>query len=182
MRKHLLAVVIMGAFLILGACARAGSQPLDPNYFLTATEVPPITPVPTPTLTGDLAEILVGLNMGGGGAGFAATIYAQEVSSGKTFKTFLPAGMHGLAVLPTSPPVLMSVQAPGTYVFYARLINAPDDYFYGYTRCPIREQCADHSLLALEVAPNRQYQVTITDKGVVLPEIDQPVTVPWVKK
>lgn len=176
--------VIAGLFSVLAvlfACVPVRPTQ-DPNYFLTATEVPPITPVPTPTLTGDLAEILIGLDMGGGGAGFAATIYAQEVETGKTFKIFLPAGMHGQAVLPTSPPLLMSVQAPGTYVFYARLINAPDDYFYGYTRCRVGEDCPDHALLAVTVIPNRRYQIMIADKGVILPEIDQPVTVPWVRE
>ncbi len=172
---------LLALFGLLFACAPPRPTP-DPNYFLTATEVPPITPAPTPTLTGDLAQILIGLDMGSGGAGFAATIYAQEVETGKTFKTFLPAGMHGQAVLPTSPPLLMSVQAPGTYVFYARLINAPDDYFYGYTRCRPNETCPDHALLAVDVLPNRQYQITISDKGVLLPEIDQPVRVPWVRE
>lgn len=181
MRKVWVIAALMGVMGILFACGQPRATP-HPDYFLTATEVPPITPVPTPTLTGDLAEVLIGLDMGGGGAGFAATIYAQEVNTGRTFKTFLPAGMHGQAVLPTSPPVWMSVQAPGTYVFYARLINAPDDYFYGYTRCRIAEECPNHALLAVDVDPNRQYQVTISDKGVILPEMDQPVTVPWVRE
>src|SRR5512141_1169497 len=81
------------------------------------------------------AAVSVTFDMGGGSAGFAAMIYAQEVSSGQVFKVFYPAGSHGGVVLPTSPPVNLSVAAPGTYVFYALLSNDPDSYHYGATGC-----------------------------------------------
>ena len=42
------------------------------------------------TPTPGMATITATFDMGGGGAGFAATIYAQEVNSGKTFHAFLP--------------------------------------------------------------------------------------------
>src|SRR3990172_1828730 len=87
-------------------------------------------PPPTPAQ----ATITATFDMGGGGAGFAATIFAQEVSTGKTFHVFYPAGSHGGVVLPTSPPVSFSVEAPGTYVFYAVLINE-DSYHFGATGC-----------------------------------------------
>src|SRR5512137_1615740 len=69
------------------------------------------------------ATVTVTLDMGAGGAGFTAAIYAQEVHTGKTFHIIMPAGSHGLVVLPTSPPLSFPVEAPGTYVFYAVLIN-----------------------------------------------------------
>jgi hypothetical protein len=162
--------------------SRTPNPHLDPNYFLTATNVPAIRPLDTPTLSGDLATIVAQLDMGGGGAGFAATIYAQEVTTGKTFHTFLSAGMHGLAVLPTSPPVSFSVQAPGTYVFYARLINAPDEYHYGATGCGPSGDCPSHVLLAIDIHPGVTYHIYIADRAALVPEADQPVTVPWVKK
>lgn len=198
MKNFLLTLVVF--MLLLAGCATSTVAPtlsapptetpppptrtlnphLDPNYFLTATNVPPIRPLNTPTLTGELATITAQLDMGGGGAGFAATIYAQEVYSGKTFHTFLSAGMHGLAVLPTSPPVAFSVQAPGRYVFYARLINAPDEYHYGATGCGPSGDCASHALAAIDVQPGVTYQVYIADRAALVPQADQPVTVPWV--
>ena len=78
-----------------------------------------VTPAPA------MATVYVTFDMGGGGAGFAALLYAQEVTSGKTFKGFAPAGSHGGVVLPTSPPVGIQVEAPGTYVFYAALDQRP---------------------------------------------------------
>lgn len=164
----------------LAACARPKPPQSDPNWFLTATVAPAIRLQSTATLEGELAHIVIGLDMGGGGAGFAATLYAQEVNTGKTFHTFLSAGMHGLAVLPTSEPVSLSVQAPGTYVFYARLINEPDAYHYGYTNCPKLQECTDRALIAIQVDANQTYRVTISDRKAVLPAVDQPVSVPWV--
>jgi hypothetical protein len=126
-----------------------------------------------------LATVTVTFDMGGGGAGFAATIYAQEVSTGKTFKSFYPAGSHGLVVLPTSPPVSFTVEAPGTYVFYATLIEAPDDYQYGATSCLAGEPCPRSVLKAVEVEPGGTYSITIADRAAPIPTQNAPVTVPW---
>ena len=134
-----------------------------------------VTPSPEP----QLATVTVTFDMGGGGAGFAATVYAQEVSSGKTFKSFYPAGSHGLVVLPTSPPVSFSVEAPGTYVFYATLIEAPEDYQYGATSCRPAEPCPVSVLKAIDVEPGGVYWVTIADRAAPIPTQNAPVAVPW---
>ncbi len=156
----------------------------DPNYFLTATIVPFYTHVPSPTVVGAPANIVVALNMGGGGAGFSANIYAQEVYTGQTFTTFMSAGMHTASFLPTSPPVYLAVQAPGTYVFYARLSNAPTEYHYGATECREATECIGTPLLAVDVTPGQTYYIYIADRKAVLPGNDKrglPVTVPWIK-
>ncbi|MEK6752562.1 MAG: hypothetical protein AABZ00_09880 [Chloroflexota bacterium] len=157
---------------------------VDPNYFLTATLVPFYTQVPSPTVVGAPAIINVALNMGSGGAGFSANLYVQEVYTGKTFTLFMSAGMHTASFLPTSPPLDMAVQAPGTYVIYARLSNAPTEYHYGYTECTIPTDCVGSPLIALDVLPGERYTVYIADRKALLPDNDKrglPVTVPWVK-
>jgi hypothetical protein len=131
------------------------------------------TPTPQP------ATVMVNFDLGQGGSGFAATLYAQEVTSGKTFKGFYAAGSHGLVVLPTSAPVKIVVDAPGTYVFYATLVEAPDDYHYGATGCKPAEDCPSAELVALDVAPGGTYQVTISDRSAALPTPNAPVSVPW---
>jgi hypothetical protein len=131
--------------------------------------------IPTP----QPATVMVTFDLGGGGSGFAATLYAQEVNSGKTFKGHYPAGSHGGVTRPTSPPISIQVEAPGTYVFYARLIEAPDDYHYGATACRAAEDCPSSELVAIDVIPGGVYQVTIADRKALLPTPDQPVTVPW---
>jgi len=154
------------------------------NYFLTATIVPFYTQVPSPTVVGTPANIIVALNMGGGGAGFSANVYAQEVYTGQTFTIFMSAGMHTASFLPTSAPVNLSIQAPGTYIFYARLSNAPTEYFYGYTECTIPTECVGSPLVAVDVLPGETYTITIADRKALLPDNDKrglPVTVPWVK-
>ena len=133
-------------------------------------------PTPTPAQ----ATITATFDMGGGGAGFAATIFAQEVSTGKTFHVFYPAGSHGLVVLPTSPPVSFQVDAPGTYVFYAVLINE-DSYHFGATGCKVASNCASSDLVALDVEPGGSYQVYIGDRAAKIPPTGVPVTVPWHK-
>jgi hypothetical protein len=125
------------------------------------------------------ATVLVNFDLGAGGSGFSATLYAQEVTSGKTFKSFYATGSHGLVVLPTSAPVAIQVDAPGTYVFYATLIEAPDDYHYGDTGCPPASDCPSASLVALDVVPGNTYRVTISDRSPLLPTPGAPVTVPW---
>jgi hypothetical protein len=84
-------IFIFATLFGLAACiANVNTNPTeDPNYFLTATIVPFYTHVPSPTVIGPPANVLVALNMGGGGAGFSANIYAQEVNTGQTFTTFI---------------------------------------------------------------------------------------------
>jgi len=125
------------------------------------------------------ATVYALLDLGGGGSGFAATLYAQEVNTGKTVHVFQSAGSHGLVVLPTSAPVAMTVEAPGTYVFYARLINEPDSYHFGATGCMAGQDCSDSTLQAIEVAAGKSYQVVIADRKALLPKEGEPVTVPW---
>ena len=140
---------------------------------LTGCTTTPVTP------TG-MATITATFDMGAGGAGFAATIYAQEVHTGKTFHTFMSAGSHGLVVLPTSPPVSFTVEAPGTYVFYAVLINE-DSYHFGATGCKSSVQCLSDELIALDVVPGGSYSVYIADQSAKIPPTGVPVDVPWHK-
>ncbi len=133
-----------------------------------------------PTKTPGMATITAALDMGAGGAGFAATIYAQEVHTGKTFHTFMSAGSHGLVVLPTSPPVSFQVEAPGTYVFYAVLINE-DSYHIGSTECKAISDCHSNGLIALDVVPGGSYNVYIGDQSALIPPTGVPVEVPWHK-
>ncbi len=133
-----------------------------------------------PTKAPGLATITATLDMGAGGAGFAATIYAQEVHTGKTFHTFMSAGSHGLVVLPTSPPVSFTVEAPGTYIFYAVLINE-DSYHFGATGCKAISDCTSDGLVALDVTPGGSYKVYIGDQSALIPPTGVPVEVPWHK-
>ena len=158
--------------------------PAQQDYFLTATIVPFYTHVPSPTVIGEPANIVVALNMGSGGAGFSANIYAQEVYTGQTFTTFMSAGMHTAPLLPTSAPVSLAIQAPGTYIFYARLSNAPTEYHYGSTECRNPTECIGSPLIAVDVLPGETYNIYIADRKALLPDNDKrglPVTVPWVK-
>jgi hypothetical protein len=162
-------------FLLL-ACAKAAQTPAP-------TAVMTITPIQSPTFTGLPGTIIVTLDLGGGGAGFAATLYAQEVSTGQTYAYPMTAPSHasGAAAIPTSAPVSFPVQAPGTYVFYARLVNEPDSYHFGATFCQVISPCEDHVLKAIDVFPGMTYQVYIADSAARLPERGQPVEAPWRK-
>ncbi len=135
-----------------------------------------------PTPTPQPATVYVRLDLGGGGSGFAATLYVQEVNTGATVHQFQSAGSHGLVVLPTSEPLNFQLKAPGTYVFYATLINNPDDYHFGATGCAAGQDCANSELVALEVTPGGAYHVTIADSHALLPTPGAPVTVPWHKQ
>jgi len=110
---------------------------------------------------------------------FAATVYAQEVGTGRT-TTF--------AYGPHTPSLTVDLKPAGTYVFYARLVEAPDDYHYGFTghqagayghmtRGGTRDP--NLNLIALDVKPGGRYKVFISDSWAVLPVPGQPVTVPW---
>jgi hypothetical protein len=185
MKKNIAVFIYATLFGLVACVANTNANPAeDPNYFLTATIVPFYTHVPSPTVVGPPANVMVALNMGGGGAGFSANIYAQEVNTGQTFTTFMSAGMHTAPLLPTSPPVFLAIQAPGTYVFYARLSNAPTEYHYGSTECRVPTECTGTPLLAVDVVPGETYYVYIADRKALLPDNDKrglPVTVPWVK-
>jgi hypothetical protein len=125
------------------------------------------------------AKVYANLDLGGGGSGFAAILYAQEVTSGATFRGHYASGSHGLVTLPTSEPVHIAVDAPGTYVFYAALVEAPDDYHYGATGCQPATDCPSSTLIALDVAPGGTYHVAISDRHALLPTPGEPVSVPW---
>jgi hypothetical protein len=118
---------------------------------------------------------------GGGGTGFAAMIYGQEVTSGKTFKVLYPAGSHGGVVLPTSPPVILKVDAPGAYVFYANFNENPDDYHFGYNGCQPGGDCSSRTLKVIDVEPGKAYKVYITERFDVVPTPGTPVAQPWVR-
>jgi hypothetical protein len=185
MKKNIAVFIYATLFGLVACVANTNTNAAeDPNYFLTATIVPFYTHVPSPTVVGPPANVMVALNMGGGGAGFSANIYAQEVNTGQTFTTFMSAGMHTAPLLPTSPPVFLAIQAPGTYVFYARLSNAPTEYHYGSTECRVPTECTGTPLVAVDVVPGETYYVYIADRKALLPDNDKrglPVTVPWVK-
>jgi hypothetical protein len=110
---------------------------------------------------------------------FAATVYAQEVSTGETTK---------FAYGPHTPYLTEEIKKPGTYVFYATLVEAPDDYHYGFTgyqaaayghmtRGGTRD--ASTNLIALDLKPGENYQVYISDHWASLPVPGKPVTVAW---
>lgn len=132
----------------------------------------PATPTP------QQATIIATFDMGTGGPGFTAVVYAQEVNTGKTFHAISTAGSHGLVVLPTSPPLSIQVDAPGTYVFYAVLINE-DSYHFGATGCPASTKCASSELVAVDVKPGGVYHVLIADRAAQIPPTGVPVEVPW---
>lgn len=200
MKKMFFLILALG-ILLFGACTTSSpyeempiptpmsvemtkSPPRDPNSFLTATIVQFYTQVPSPTFEGTPAYVTIALNMGAGGAGFSATLYAQEVYTGRTIGIFMSAGTHTAPLLPTSPPLDMAVPAPGTYVFYARLTNAPTEYHYGATECQVPTECVGSPLVALDVLPGERYSILIADRQALLPGNDQrglPVTVPWIK-
>lgn len=125
------------------------------------------------------ATVTITFDMGTGGSGFTAMIYAQEVSSGKTFHVVMPSSSHGGVILPTSPPLSLTVEAPGTYVFYAVLINA--DRHYGATGCQALTDCPSSDLVALDVEAGKSYEVYIGDWKAKIPPTGVPVDVPWHK-
>ena len=146
-------------------------------FLLTACVSPLAASTATPTAPAQ-ATIVAAVDMGAGGAGFASVVYAQEVHTGKTFHTVMSAGSHGLVVLPTSPPVSFTVDAPGTYIFYAVLINE-DSYHFGSTGCKAVTDCVSNELIALDVLPGETYQVYIGDAKARIPPTGVPVAVPW---
>ncbi len=134
-----------------------------------------------PAAKPEQATVYVNFDLGLGGAGKTALLYAQEVTTGKTFKGLYTSSGHGAVIRPTSAPVPIQVDAPGTYIFYAALIEAPEDYHYGDTGCPPVTDCASTKLVAIDVKPGETYHVTITDRAAVLPTPGSPVNVPWTR-
>ena len=139
-----------------------------------------------PTPTPQPAQVTVIFDLAGGGSGFSASVYAQEVSSGLTYWKSYSSSSHGMVVLPTSAPLVFSLPAPGTYVFYANLVNAPEDYHYGYTGCPAgAEECQDTTLRAVEVQPGGIYEVYLGsrygERHAPVPTPHAPVGVPYDK-
>lgn len=110
---------------------------------------------------------------------FAATVYAQEVNTGQTTK---------FSYGPHTPYLPVEIKVPGTYVFYATLVEAPDDYHYGFTGYQAAAyghmtrggtQDPNTNLIALDLKPGGAYKVYISDHWAKLPVPGKPVTVGW---
>jgi hypothetical protein len=144
--------------LVLSACARA---------------------IPTP----QPASVTVQFDLAGGGSGFSLVIYAQDVDSGESISQTYSSSSHGQVVLPTSAPLVFSLPAPATYIFYANMLNAPDEYHFGATGCPPGPDCASTVYQALDVSPGDEYTVYFSDRSgerhAPVPTPHAPVTVPW---
>lgn len=136
-----------------------------------------------PTPASQTATIIVTFDLGGGGSGKSATIYVQEVTSGKSYSEPYSSSGHGGVVLPTSAPLVFTVDAPGTYIAYANFVNAPEDYHFGATGCGPAPECTTTVLKAIDVSPGGTYQFYISDRSgerhAPVPTPHEPVTVPW---
>ena len=124
------------------------------------------------------AKVIVKFDQSGGDNSFAATVYVQEVDTGETL--LFPYDPH-------TPNITVDLKKPGKYVFYARLVEAPDDYHYGYTsnqsvayghmtRGGIGQP---EGLIAVDVKLGGKYKAYINDYRATLPARGKPVTVPW---
>lgn len=140
---------------------------------------------PAPTPTPQMASVTVTIDLAGGGSGFSLTVRAQEVNSGKTYSQAYTSGSHGGVILPTSAPLVFMVEAPGTYIFYANMLNAPDEYHFGATGCGPGPDCISTVLKAIDVYPGGTYEVYISDRSgerhAPVPTPHAPVTLPWEK-
>lgn len=135
------------------------------------------------TPTPQLASVTVQFDLAGGGSGFSLVIYAQDVDSGESVSQTYSSSSHGQVVLPTSAPLVFSLPAPATYIFYANMLNAPDEYHFGATGCPPGPDCAATVYQALDVNPGGEYTVYFSDRSgerhAPVPTPHAPVTVPW---
>jgi hypothetical protein len=124
------------------------------------------------------AKVVIKFDQAGGDNSFAATVYVQEVDTGDTL--LFPYDPH-------TPNITVDLKKPGKYVFYAKLVEAPDDYHYGYTsnqtvayghmtRGGVGQP---NGLLAVEVKLGGKYKAYINDYRATLPARGKPVTVPW---
>jgi hypothetical protein len=126
------------------------------------------------------AKVTVKFDIADGDNAFAATVYVQEVERGETLS---------FPYAPHTPYITVDLKRPGTYVFYSRLVEAPEDYHYGYTSArPVAyghmtrggtQDPATASLIAIDAKPGGSYKAYINDYRAALPERDKPVTVPW---
>ncbi len=116
------------------------------------------------------ANVTIAVDTGGGDPGFQTIVYVQNVTTGAT---------ASYAIAPHSKPFIAYIAEPGTYVFYGRLVEAMDDYFFGSTGAKSRSTPVLRPLLALDIELGKEYQVLINDRSVKLPEKGKPVTVPW---
>jgi len=160
MRASSVSILALCSLLFLAACAA--------------------TPTPHPT-----ASVTVTFDLALGGSGFSLTVYAQDVETGLTYSQLYSSGAHGGVVLPTSAPLVFTVEAPGTYVFYSNMINAPEDYHFGATGCGPGPDCTQSDLKAIDVVPGGTYQVYFSDRSgerhAPVPTPHAPVSVPWVR-
>ena len=135
------------------------------------------------TPTPQYANVEVTFDLAGGGSGFSLTVYAQEVSTGKSYSQAYSSSSHGGVVLPTSAPLVFTLEAPGTYIFYANMVNAPEDYHYGATGCSPGPDCGSTVYKAIDVSPGGEYEVYFSDRSgerhAPVPTPHALVTVPW---
>jgi hypothetical protein len=138
---------------------------------------------PAATPTPQFASAVVTFELALGGSGFSLTVYAQEVTSGKTVSQLYSSGAHGGVILPTSAPLTFTLEAPGTYIFYANMINAPEDYHFGATGCGPGPACESTTYQAIDVMPGDQVSVYFSDRAgerhAPVPTPHAPVQVPW---
>jgi hypothetical protein len=135
------------------------------------------------TPTPQFADVTVTFDLAGGGSGFSLVIYAQDVNTGESVSQTYSSSSHGQVVLPTSAPLVFSLEAPGTYIFYANMLNAPDEYHFGATGCGPGPDCESTIYKAIDVSPGGEYQVYFSDRSgerhAPVPTPHAPVTVPW---
>ena len=158
MKAHIPRGMMILLLLLLVGCARA---------------------TPTP----QFADVTVTFDLAGGGSGFSLVIYAQDVNTGESVSQTYSSSSHGQVVLPTSAPLVFTLQAPGTYIFYANMLNAPDEYHFGATGCGPGPDCESTVYKAIDVIPGGEYQVYFSDRSgerhAPVPTPHAPVTVPW---
>ncbi len=116
------------------------------------------------------AAVYLELDTGAGDAAFQAVMYVHNVATGET---------ASYPLTPHAPPLLAYIPLPGTYVFYARLVEAMDDYFFGSTGREPGGAPPRRGLLAVDVEQGKEYRVLVNDRSVRLPEKGKPVAVPW---
>jgi hypothetical protein len=154
-RSKLLSILLL---LLPVACSRATPTPQD-------------------------AKVTVQFDLAGGGSGFSLVIYAQNVDTGESISQTYSSSSHGQVVLPTSEPLVFTLQAPGTYIFYANMLNAPDEYHFGATGCGPGPDCDSTVYKALDISPGGEYKVYFSDRAgerhAPVPTPHAPVTVPW---
>lgn len=135
------------------------------------------------TPTPQYASVEVTFDLAGGGSGFSLTVYAQDVDSGESISQLYSSSSHGQVVLPTSAPLVFTLEAPGTYIFYANMLNAPDEYHFGATGCGPGPDCESTVYKAIDVSPGGDYKVYFSDRSgerhAPVPTPHAQVTVPW---